>query len=115
MTDSRITLMINMMGVSEDEWDEMTEEQRKEVAQEFVRTVNEALKPVVETIKTEVIPKLNRIANDIAEPMIDAGDQLQEAKLQGDLNMNQLDQGERDEVNRFINKTRDLKRMRGQR
>jgi len=112
MTDGRLEVMFSLMGVTEEEWDNMTEEQRKEVAKVFVENLNEALKPIAEAIKTELIPTLNRIAKNLGDSMIEMGDQIEQAQINGEINMNELNRSEKKQVNGFVDKTRELKRKR---
>jgi len=111
MTDGRLEVMFAIMGVTEEEWDQMTEEQKAEVAGQFMENMSEALRPLVEALK-EDLRNLSRALEPVADSLIDMGDQIQEAKINNEFSINQLDQDEQNQVNEFVNKSQELKRSR---
>lgn len=111
MTDGRLEVMFSIMGVSEEEWGQMTEEQKQEVAGQFMKNLGEAMRPLVEALRQD-LRNLSRALEPIGDAMINAGDQIHQAQVNGDLDMGQLDQKEQNQVDAFVNKTQELKKTR---
>ena len=89
--------VLETMGIEQDKWESMTDEQRKEVAREFVKNANEALQEVREYLINEVIPPMLECARNIGDALVDVSNAIPE----GAVNHSELSVNERRQIRDF--------------
>ena len=104
---------LDVMGVSKEQWNSMSEQQQLSVAEMTAETISKELKELHEFLVEEIVKPLMKAANQIAECLVDAAATIETEIEAGRADMSAATAAEQAQIQAFLTTARKYDTSRG--
>lgn len=105
--------VLDVMGVSREQWHTMSEEQQLTVAKTTAETISEELKELHDFMIEEIVIPLMEVAHQIAESLVDVAATVETEIEAGRADMSAATTAEQAQIHGFLNTARKYDKSRG--
>lgn len=106
MNETPPSYVCEMMGVTQDEWRSMSDEQRLTVAETTVTAMSEQLQELRDFLLEEIVTPLMQAARQIGEALVDCAASVETEIDQGRVDWSQATAAEQAQVHAFLGAAR---------
>ena len=105
--------VLDVMGVSKEQWNSMSEQQQLSVAETTAETISKELKELHEFLVEEIVKPLMEAAHQIGECLVDAAATVETEIEAGRADMSAATPAEQAQIHGFLNAARKYDKSRG--